>query len=99
MRVIISFLVGGLLLAFMSWLGKEGYRSAKAYEKVVKESASMMTPQNLAELQIKDFASKLTFGFIKNDIKQKVQKLQHKQKTLKHKTILFAKKYAVVAIV
>ncbi len=71
------------LLVMMAWLGKEGYRAAIAYERAAGESAQMMQAETVAESRLKDLASMLTFGAVKNDIREKLQQLQERQGTAK----------------
>ena len=97
MRNIVALVLGGLLLSFMFWLGKEGFLSAKAYEESVAKTVKMMNPSTLAESQLKEFVKDITFGFVKNDVKQELQKLQKRQEELKNQTFLFIKKYGIVA--
>lgn len=97
MRNIIALILGGLLLGFMFWQGKEGFLTARAYEESVKKSVKMMNPSTLAESQLKEFVKTITFGFVKNDTKEKLKKLQKEQARLKAEAMLFAKKYGVVA--
>jgi hypothetical protein len=99
MRNIIALVVGGLLLAFMGWLAKEGFLAAKAYEESVKKSVKLMNPSTLAESQLKEFIKTITFGFVKNDIKQKLEKLKKEQAYLKAQATLYIEKYAIVATI
>jgi len=71
------------LLVLMAWLGKEGYRAAIAYEQAAGESAQMMQAETVAKSRLKDLASMLTFGAVKNDIREKLQQLQERQRALK----------------
>ncbi len=61
------------------------------------KSASIMTASNLAEAKMKNIASALTFGLIKNDIKMEIKKLEKSSKELKKKAILIAKKYGIIS--
>ncbi len=99
MRSIVALVIGLLLLAFMAWEGKEGFLSAKKYEASMQSISEVMTPSNLAKLQINDIASKLTFGFIKNELQEKIKRIQKESKELKAKSILIAKKYALLATI
>ena len=99
MRSFIALVVGILLLILMSWEAKEGYLAAKSYEELVKKSVELMNPSTLAESQLKEFVKTITFGFVKNDIKEKLQKLKKEQEEWKSRSILFIKKYAVVAAI
>jgi len=65
-----------LLVVSMAWLGKEGYRSAVAYEQTAYEMSRLMQAENVAESRLKDLAGMLTFGMVKNDLKEKMSHLQ-----------------------
>jgi len=65
-----------LVVVVMAWLGKEGYRSAIAYERTSAEMGRLMQAENVAESRLKDLASTLTFGMVKNDLKEKMLRLR-----------------------
>ncbi|WP_456393034.1 paraquat-inducible protein A [Nitratifractor sp.] len=65
-----------LLVVTMAWLGKEGYRSAAAYEKTARQMSELMQAERVAESRLKDLASTLTFGMVKNDLAEKMERLR-----------------------
>jgi len=65
-----------LLAVTMAWLGKEGYRSAVAYEKTAQQMSELMQAERIAESRLKDLASTLTFGMVKNDLAEKMDRLR-----------------------
>ena len=69
-----------LLVVTLAWLGKEGYRAAIDYEQAASESAGMMQAENVAEFRLKDLASTLTFGMVKNDLREKLKRLEKREK-------------------
>ncbi|WP_457603296.1 paraquat-inducible protein A [Nitratifractor sp.] len=71
------------LLVVMAWVGKEGYRAAVAFERSAALSASMMEAETVAKTRLKELASALTFGMVKNDLRQRLEKLRTIQQTLK----------------
>jgi len=68
-----------VLLVTMAWLGKEGYRAAVAYEQAASESAKMMEAESVAESRLKDLASTLTFGMVKNDVRERLERIQKRE--------------------
>ncbi|WP_456430575.1 paraquat-inducible protein A [Nitratifractor sp.] len=72
-----------VLLVAMAWVGKEGYRAAVAFERSAALSASMMEAETVAKTRLKELASTLTFGMVKNDLRQRLEKLRTIQQTLK----------------
>ncbi|WP_292663309.1 paraquat-inducible protein A [Nitratifractor sp.] len=73
------------LLVAMAWVGKEGYRAAIAFERSAQLSASMMEAETVAKTRLKDLASTLTFGMVKNDLRERLEKLRTMQGMLKAK--------------
>jgi len=65
-----------VLVVLMAWLGKEGYRSALAYEATAAQMGRMMQARNVAESRLRDLASTLTFGMVKNRWKTKMTRLR-----------------------
>jgi UPF0716 family protein affecting phage T7 exclusion len=65
-----------LLVVTMAWLGKEGYRSAVAYEGTAYEMSRLMRAESVAESRLKDLANALTFGMVKNDLREKMERLR-----------------------
>ncbi len=82
-RTLLELFWSVALLVLMAWLGKEGYRAAIAYEQAAGESAQMMQAETVAKSRLKDLASMLTFGAVKNDIREKLQQLQERQREAK----------------
>ncbi len=74
-----------VLVVSMAWVGKEGYRSAIAYEQAAQESARMMEAEQVAQSRLKDLASMLTFGMVKNDLKERLDRLRERQEIEKKK--------------
>jgi hypothetical protein len=76
----VKSVLGGLwaviLIVAMAWIGKEGYRSAVAYERTAAEMSGMMQAKRVAESRLRDLASTLTFGMVKNDLKERMERLQ-----------------------
>jgi hypothetical protein len=69
----------------MAWLGKEGYRSAIAYEETTRQISRLMQAESLAESRLKELASTLTFGWVKNDLKEKMETLLLRKEALKER--------------
>ena len=76
---ILGFFWTVALLVFMAWLGKEGYRAAIAYEAAAAQRAKMMEAEQGAQLRLKDLASTLTFGMVKNDLREKLQRIERER--------------------
>ncbi|ADV47325.1 paraquat-inducible protein A [Nitratifractor salsuginis] len=84
-QTILGLIWTAALVVTMAWLGKEGYRAAIAYEQASAESAKMMEAEQVAQSRLKDLASTLTFGMVKNDLREKLQRLEAQQEQARQK--------------
>ncbi len=82
-RELLGLLWSVALLVLMAWLGKEGYRAAVEYEDAAAQTARMMQAETVARSRLKDLASMLTFGAVKNDLREKLQRLREKERAAK----------------
>jgi hypothetical protein len=65
-----------LLTVAMAWVGKEGYRSAVAYEESSRQMSEMMKAENLAKLRLRELADTLTFGLLGNELRERMERLR-----------------------
>jgi paraquat-inducible protein A len=86
------------LVVTMAWLGKEGYRAAIAYEQASAASAKMMEAEQVAQSRLRDLASTLTFGMVKNDLREKLQRLESRRLQAKQKAQRIALWFAGTAL-
>jgi len=70
----------------MAWLGKEGYRAARSYEHTAYEISRMMEAKKVAEGRLRDLASTLTFGMVKNRWREKLRTLNARRVHLRRYT-------------
>ncbi len=64
------------LLSLMSYFGYITYKEAKIYEQQTKEIATMSDANGLASEKIDAFTSIISLGLVKNESKEKLEKLQ-----------------------
>ncbi len=65
-----------ILLSLMSYFGYVTYKEAKIYEQQTKEIATMSDANGLASEKIDAFTSIISLGLVKNESKEKLEKLQ-----------------------
>ena len=87
----------GVVVA-MAWLGKEGYRAAVAYEETTRQMSRLLEAENLAQLRLKELASTLTFGWVKNDLKEHLDRLAERKRLLQERTRRLALLFAGVSL-
>jgi UPF0716 family protein affecting phage T7 exclusion len=85
------------LVVLMAWLGKEGYRSAIAYEETARQMSRMMEAEALAESRIKELASTLTFGLVRNDLRERMEQLRAERNRLQRRNNELAVAFGVTA--
>jgi hypothetical protein len=86
-----------VLIVTMAWLGKEGYRSAIAYEETARQMSRMMEAESLAETRLKELASTLTFGLVRNDLRERMDQLRGERKALRERNGELAAAFGVAA--
>ena len=68
-----------ILLSLMSYFGYITYKEAKIYEQQTKQIATMSDANGLASKKIDAFTSIISLGLVKNESKEKLEKLQEKK--------------------
>ncbi len=99
-RVLGLFWIAALVAA-MAWLGKEGYKAAIEYEQASAASAQMMDAKRLARYKIKEFLSVLSFGMVKNDLKERLLDLEAKRSEARQRArrlILYFALFSLIAL-
>ncbi len=99
MKKTIAILIAIMTLITMAYMGKQGYLSAKQYEQTTALLSQQMDAGTLAELQLKEWASLLTLGLVKNDLKEKMQQLEVKRQTYNARSKTYALYFAIGALV
>lgn len=97
-QTILGLFWTAVLVVTMAWLGKEGYRAAIAYEQASAASAKMMEAEQVAQSRLRDLASTLTFGMVKNDLREKLQRLESRRLQAKQKAQRIALWFAGTAL-
>ena len=82
----------------MAWLGKEGYRAAVAYERTAQEMSRLMRAETVAESRLRDLASTLTFGMVRNDLRQKLERLRQQRTWQRRHNQRLAGAFALAAL-
>jgi len=85
------------LVVLMAWLGKEGYRSAIAYEETARQMSRMMEAESLAESRLKELASTLTFGLVRNDLRERMERLRGEREALRERNGELAAAFGIAA--
>ena len=98
MKVKITALIAVALLIALSYLGKEGYLAAKAYEKSSYALSEMMGAENIAEYKLKELATILTLGIVKNDTGEKLKALYRQTRFDKRRSQRYILYYTAVAV-
>ena len=99
MKKILAILIATLTLITMAYMGKQGYLSAKQYEQRTALLSQQMDAGTLAELQLREWASLLTLGLVKNDLKEKMQRLETERQTYNAHARTYALYFAIGALV
>lgn len=99
MKKILAIFIATLTLITMAYMGKQGYLSAKQYEQRTALLSQQMDAGTLAELQLKEWASLLTLGLVKNDLKEKMQRLETERQTYNAHAKTYALYFAIGALV
>ena len=68
-----------VLLSVMSYFGYITYKEAKVYEQQTSQIAKMSDANGLASEKIDALTSVISLGLVKNESKEKLEKLQHKK--------------------
>jgi len=76
MKKYIIYTLLTLFLTSMIFFGVKAYDEAKAYEKVTFDLVDQMSPQKLAEFQLKELAETFSLGLYKNEKKKNLEKIR-----------------------
>ncbi|NKQ40064.1 MAG: paraquat-inducible protein A [Sulfurovum sp.] len=98
MKTTIATIIAVITLIVMAYFGKQGYIVAKQYEKTTYEITQHMDAGTLAKFQLKELANLFTLGLVKNDLKEKILKLEEERKHYYAKSNSYAIYFAVGAL-
>jgi len=74
------------LLTIMGYVGYITYKEAKVYEKQTSQIAKMSDANGLASEKIDALTSVISLGLVKNESREKLEKLQHKKQLANKKS-------------
>jgi len=99
MKTKIAIFISIVTLVMMTYVGKEGYLTAKAYEKVTLELSEQMHASDIVEYKLKELANLLTLGVMKNSKKEHIATLNKYRDKLKKDSDRYAIYFALLAVV
>jgi len=79
MKRIVTYTLFFLLAGCMLFFSLRAYGEAKAYEDATVKIVKEMNPKSLAELQLREWAQKLSFGLYTNEQRQKLERLRQQK--------------------
>ncbi|HIP60957.1 MAG TPA: paraquat-inducible protein A [Sulfurovum sp.] len=99
MKKTIGIIIAVITLLAMTYIGKQGYRTAIKYEQSTYELSQQMDAGTLAEFQLKELASLFTLGLVKNDTKEKIIALEKERQVYNKQAKAYAIYFALGAFV
>ncbi len=99
MKKTIGIIIAIITLITMAYIGKQGYITAKKYEQTTYELSQQMDAGTLAEFQLKELANLFTLGLVKNDTKEKMEKLEKDRQIYNRESQSYAIYFAIGALV
>ena len=99
MKKSIGIIIAVIAILAMTYIGKQGYRTAIKYEQSTYELSQQMDAGALAEFQLKELASLFTLGLVKNDTKEKIIALEKERQVYNKQAKAYAIYFALGAFV
>ena len=99
MKKSIGIIIAVITILAMTYIGKQGYRTAIKYEQSTYELSQQMDAGALAEFQLKELASLFTLGLVTNNTKEKIIALEKERQVYNKQAKAYAIYFALGAFV